>query len=125
MTLYHVTSKEKLDSIMAEGLIPLIGENSKRVGEFGKHVYLCSEDHVGYWKIILGRKVVLRVNVINESDLKKHEYGLYDEYMYDWNIPPENIELSDIKTSKQQIQHLCYSYVVKYQSNMCQSSKVS
>lgn len=51
-SLYHVTKKENLDSIMEHGLFPSTGKNSRELGDFGIFFFKdldALEDAVSTW----------------------------------------------------------------------------
>lgn len=112
MVFYHTTSKQNLENILREGLTPMIGENSKLVGEQEKAVFLTDSKSLPYWQIILNQPVTLRISGLNESDVNIFSYGNYKEYMYNRIIPAENIKI--VKRKRHDIEamkKLCKSYM--------------
>lgn len=64
---YHVTTKDKLEAIQREGLLPKIGSSSLLAGETEAAVYLCSYKGIAYWSIVLDAPVVLKVRLESEQ----------------------------------------------------------
>jgi hypothetical protein len=91
--LYHVTKNENLSSIMKDGIVKQIGDNSKLNDETELSVYLCEEDEVDIWKILLNGDVVIKVNTdyLDEDYLEKVDYSAYSEIIYGKNIPKKAI----------------------------------
>lgn len=69
--LYHLTSVDNLPSILRNGIVPSIGDNSRDCNELRPLIYLCDYDSIPYWSILLGHKTVLTLNV---SDLNLQTY---------------------------------------------------
>lgn len=111
--LFHVTKQENVKSILREGLKAQIGANSQEVLEAENMVYLCDEDSVPYWSIILGADAVVRVSGIQPDSCAKFEYGLYVEFAYHNDIAPENIEVysGEIPDRGAAMKSLCLSYI--------------
>lgn len=110
-TMYHVTYKDNVDDILKRGLIPQIGKNSKFAGEPAEMVYLCDRKDVGYWLFVLNADIVLEVEDVDKDDCSSYEYAFYSEFLYRWDIEPEQIRVVDIKPTKEQIKKLCFHYL--------------
>lgn len=109
---YHLTDKENLKSILTSGLEPRIGENSKRAQEEENQIYLCKRCDLPYWKILLKKNIVLQIKDINEDETRAYPYNLYDEYLYDKNIPAENIKrVYTPAPTEKHMKRLCQSYI--------------
>ena len=93
VTYYHLTSAVKLNGIMRDGLLPDVGSNSSKVGEDVNMVYLCKEDDVPYWKLILDRDTLLEVRISSDTNIDRYAYGYYTEYLYPYVIPAEQLRL--------------------------------
>lgn len=112
MTLYHITDKEVLPDIMRDGIKPMIGKNSKSVNEDVPAIYVCTRGSVGYWKAILGKKVVLKIEGIKlTKEDEKHDYGFYGEYVLHKKIPASHVKQVYLYTSDEQMKKLCLSYI--------------
>lgn len=110
--LYHVTTSDKLESILRNGLIPKIDENGKAVGEYKSAIYLCDCENVGKWKAVLGCDTVLRISNIDFDSLIDRNYGFLHEYINYNKIEPKNIEKVAMYTTKQQVEGLCSNYTL-------------
>lgn len=55
MKYYHITERQKINQILEEGLVPMIGENSRIAMEKEPVVCLCDENSLARWMIMLGR----------------------------------------------------------------------
>ena len=110
--LYHVTTKDKCRDILVNGLIPSIGEQSEKVSENKPAIYLCDYEEVGKWKIVLGKDTVLRIKNTNENLLEIRDYPSFHEYICFNKIEPYNIELTNVNSTKQQMQELCCDYTL-------------
>ena len=100
MILYHLAEKENLDNILKNGLVP--GDNSpksKFVSEVRPCIYLCPEEYIQEWAILLqlNDPVVLRVNGDNDHNIKNRNSLLSSEYVTKYPIAPENISPTAIK----------------------------
>lgn len=94
MYLYHVTDRASALSALKNGLAPAIGENSLFSGETRKHVFSCSSGSVPYWKILLQKDTVLRIDPDLAPEItQRNAYGLYDEYIFDTSVPKEALTL--------------------------------
>ena len=112
--LYHVTTAEALPSILKNGLKPKIGGNAKRVNEFKKFIYLCPKKSVGYWKIVVGGDVVLRIPNRDEYHFEDFKWDNYlYETMCDVPIPPEDIEVITVNTTVEQMRTMAYMYTLQ------------
>lgn len=91
MILYHVTTSDKIDSILEHGLTPQIGPNSEFAHEDTPAVYLCDRESIAEWAIMLGKDRVLRVFDVNPHDLDMVTYSCGTEFVYYGSIDPSNI----------------------------------
>lgn len=89
---YHVTTEDKVESILQNGLQPQKGNNSEKVEEESL-VFLSEWDSVRYWAAILGRKVMLRVPKDKVNSPERYNRGLYDEVLTE--SPVYGMELCD------------------------------
>lgn len=88
LELYHVTKKQFLESIMKDGLVPQLGENSSACFELIPKVFLCSKEKAVFWSIVLGGDTVLKVcNVKNICIDHEDEFSTQDR------IAPKDIKL--------------------------------
>lgn len=99
--LYHITDSESVQSILKNGLIPAIGNNSKLNSEKEDNVYLCEYNDIWLWKLRLDKNAVLEVDIDDKDDLSYTEYYnicncLYKEYICHDKINPKNIRLVTI-----------------------------
>jgi RNA:NAD 2'-phosphotransferase (TPT1/KptA family) len=96
--LYHVTKKEKEDSILKHGLIPQIGENSIEV-EDAKAVFLFTsfdEMEMGLMNWFLDRFEETDILSILEVEITEDQFELYVgawEVTVFETIPPEFIKV--------------------------------
>lgn len=112
--LYHITSQNRLQKILSNGLTPDIGNNSRVCYEKEKRVYLTDTDSIPYWCILLGVEspVLLEIrDVITE----KFQYGYYTEHITTEAISPENISLADqsllLFDKHKYMKKLCETYI--------------
>ncbi len=116
--LYHITTPECVDSILKDGLIAQIGENAKLVGAEDPYVYLCYEEDVPFWMILLQGSVILEVTGFKGA-MESSQYDGYAEVIALDSIPAKYIRISDWKPDlTQAMKHLCISYVFLL-SNLC------
>lgn len=114
--LYHLTTKDAVNSILKNGLKPSIGERSKQVGETKKAIYICGKHDIPYWQAILGLNTVLKIDA-NDIEINREntfETGMYTEYMIHTTIPPEKITVETLnkhKPSNKIIHDLALSYM--------------
>lgn len=80
--LYHVTNKDNLKSILHWGLTPRIGDNSKRIGNTEKLLYLCDKESIPLWKILLGYDMVLKIKIPDGCQIKAYDYTTSDGKRY-------------------------------------------
>lgn len=92
-TYYHLTTHEKLSSILKDGLVPQIGVNSLLAGENVPRIYLCGETDILYWKTIFNRDILLKVTL--DRKLERNDYDTYGEFLCDEPIHPDMIEIVD------------------------------
>lgn len=94
MKYYHLTNETEVDSILKNGLKPLIGKNSESVGETEERVYLSDYDSVKYWSRLLNKDVLLEVDMDKEIGYG-YQYGdavsTYNEFYVYSNIEPSRI----------------------------------
>lgn len=127
MTLYHVTDIKRIGTILKNGLLPMLGNDSAMCNEERAAIFLCEEKDVPYWEILLGKRGVLRVE--SKSQLKSFSCGFYREYyMYD-RIPPEYLSIARFSEPKVlhmkqlcinylfTISHLCVKIIILYHYN--------
>ena len=115
---YHITDEKHLPEILKNGLKPMIGENSSLVGETDPTIYLCRHKDVPYWKILLGKTVVLQIKDLNVADDDHCQYHHYDEYLYRETIPAYKIKRVYFPTpSSNVMKNLCLSYISSF--NQC------
>lgn len=109
--LYHITTPECVDSILKDGLIAQIGENARLNGAEGPYVYLCYEEDVPFWMVLLQRSVILEVTGFKGA-MESSQYDGYAELMALDSIPAKYIHVSDWKPDlAKAMEHLCISYV--------------
>ncbi len=114
MNLYHLTTKESLSPIKADGLKPMIGPNSKLCNEQKEVIYLCDRKSLPYWSKMLALDTVVSVSIdaLDESKLEKYEYSNYSEYIYTGTIRSNLLKRAQIpKLSVEQEKELCLSYI--------------
>lgn len=97
--LYHVTDSNRVDKIQSSGLIACVGDNMSMVRDTtGPAVYLCKQEDIAYWKILLGKDAVVRVDTASLEkihDVNYVAYSLYGEFIVNGNIEPEYISRLD------------------------------
>lgn len=108
ITLYHLTDMSNINSIMQNGLIPKIGENSQHMNETVKRIYLSDKESIPFWMILLNRNALLEIT-IDANDVEQFKYTSYTEYLCEKTIPQEQIKISKYKPtySKQHMKQLC------------------
>lgn len=100
MAYYHLTTKDKVASILKEGLKPSRGRNVIRIHDDEQKpcVYLTGENDIPYWAIVLGCDACIQVPVrsIQKTGLyyaywKENQPSLYceSEHQYYKPIPPD------------------------------------
>ena len=74
--LYHLTDTNTAKRILQEGLKPLIGERSRIVEEEEARIYLSDKKSIPYWKILLEKNVLLRIDAekLNPEKLDHYPY---------------------------------------------------
>lgn len=110
---YHVTTKDKLEAIQREGLLPKIGSSSLLAGETEAAVYLCSYKGIAYWSIVLDAPVVLKVRLeseqlkklVKDSSAGQNEYALYER------ILPECLSISTCPDKTKTMKALCIEMI--------------
>ena len=114
MNLYHLTTKDNLISIRANGIKPMIGPNSKLCKEHEELVYLCNEESLSYWSKMLGLDyaVSIPMNILDESKIKEFKYDGYSEYTYADTISSNLLKSVQIpKLSVEKEKALCIGYI--------------
>lgn len=100
---YHLTSSDKIESILKNGLIPRIGDNSSIVNERKPAIYLCKKDDLPYWKILLGDKMNIIIEITNGHVMSNSfmNYLKYKEWLKFSKITPNHLKVvnMDIDTS--------------------------
>ena len=123
-TFYHFTNKDKLDSILSNGLIPQKGNNSLSVGEPITAVWLTGRDSLPYWRIMLGRDSLLKVSGLDVPDVLCRPYSGYEEYFYEKVISPECLSVIELPPVDLDVMHkLCIGYI--FSINSCCSTAAS
>lgn len=123
-TLYHITDKTNIPSILAHGLKPKVGANSALCYEPTRFIYLTDEKSIPYWRILLGieNPVVLAIQIDETPECV--EYNVYNEYCVDTDIPADQISIAndiDLKaTDTRAMRYLCYDQMIAL-SNICQT----
>lgn len=111
--LYHITDQKKAKTILTEGLIPGLGENSQICGEEERTIYLSDWHSIPYWQILLGKSTVLRVKKPEETAITSYDYNGYSEYLTAIEIPPKQI--TEYQSSQARIkpamEDLCLRYL--------------
>lgn len=111
--LYHVTTKEKADRILSQGLIPMLGENSVFAGEIAPAICLCKKEDLPYWMILFQRDIILRVNIEGIPMDDHIEYEDYEEWRTTEFIAPDRIKVAHIDLEKHTaMQNLCLGYLM-------------
>lgn len=94
-TLYHIISSRDIPVVLQHGLIPHMGNNSISINEERNAVYLCKEQDIEYWQIMLKEKTdVLAIDMtgIPDNCIDEFRYSCYGEYIVNCSIPPEKIK---------------------------------
>jgi hypothetical protein len=91
MILYHLTTKNNLDSILKNGLIPQIGKNSSFVGEEDPYIYLSNLDDIHIWSIIFKDYDICITVDVDEQEVEEYKYEIYSEFLYKQIIPKTKI----------------------------------
>ncbi len=91
---YHLTSKENIDSILNNGLLPKIGSNSNLVSETDKCIYLTDKESLPVWMILLNKDMILAIDINREMRTCNYGAGLYNEYITKDPIPASAIKVS-------------------------------
>ena len=110
--MYHLTKKSKVASILNEGLRPDLGDNSSKVDEQDKGVYLCVKEHIKYWQILIDCDALIEEKCIMTHDCECRRYHPYDEYIYKGIIPGvycKEVELPPIDGDA--MRELCLRYI--------------
>lgn len=122
--LYHLTDKEKVASILKNGLEPIIGDNSKLCGNEYGFVYFTDYHSIPYWQILLQKPVILRIADLDIPNLNRCNYGIYTEYSIGRTIPPTQITKSNISFTKakrlESMRKLCTEFLFSI-SQMCKT----
>ena len=116
-TFYHLTTEEKLEKILKEGIRPQLGDKSSLVHEKEPAIYLCKKDDLPYWKILLQRPFFLEIVGVDEEQTQKFKYDYYNEYLYKKTISPDQIKsvnpASNI-VADFAMTNLCLSYLYSF-----------
>lgn len=94
--LYHLTKPEYLDQILAEGIKPIIGDNSKLVDDMVPICHMCERKDLPYWNLLLDKPgALLKINssYLYENEILERDYHLYKEKMYSRLIPKEAVSV--------------------------------
>ena len=94
--LYHLTKPEYLDQILSEGLKPIVGDNSKLVGDMVPTSHMSERKYLPYWNLLLDRPgVLLKIDTsyLYENEILERDYHLYKEKMYSRLIPKEAVSV--------------------------------
>lgn len=95
--LYHLTKPEYLDQILSEGLKPIIGDNSKFVGDMTPASHMSERKYLPYWNLLLDKPgVLLKIDTsyLCKDKLLERNYQLYKEKMYGELIPKEAVSVA-------------------------------
>lgn len=95
--LYHLTRPEYLDRILSEGLKPIVGDNSKLVGDMVPTSHMSERKYLPYWNLLLDRPgVLLKIDTsyLCEDRIQERNYHLYKEKMYGELIPKEAVSVA-------------------------------
>lgn len=132
--LYHLTRPEYLDRILSEGLKPIVGDNSKLVGDMVPTSHMSERKYLPYWNLLLDRPgVLLKIDTsyLCEDRIQERDYHLYKEKMYSRLIPKEavsvvngfDLSLENIDVARRQEFKLSViNSVSLMQMKMCQST---
>lgn len=96
--LYHLTKPEYLDRILSEGLKPIVGDNSKLVGDMVPTSHMSERKYLPYWNLLLDRPgVLLKIDTsyLREDRIQERNYHLYKEKIYDELIPQKAISVAN------------------------------
>lgn len=113
-TYYHLTSESCLAGILEKGLVPQRGARSNSVCEDRSAVFLCKEEDIPYWQILLNQPVLLKVDMTSPI-VETFCYSCYNEYLYDGIISPEHLSVITHNASSYRTNDvmtvLCRSYL--------------
>lgn len=102
--LFHITPKDKLDSILKNGLLPSVGRHCKMVSDDTPPViFMCQEKDIGFWCRCFkdSENVVLKVNVVSFVQFMKcRKTKTYTEYGAFEAIASDNISIYETDVSK-------------------------
>lgn len=126
MTLYHITEKRKVDSILKNGLLPKVGKRSKNI-ESVPIICLTELEYLDVWKILLhlNQPAVLEIRLpeIEHDDIVSGLVENFDNVNYDGykeirtnaKIEPDCISLvkipNDRKHKRNTMRMLCQNYI--------------
>lgn len=120
MQLYHLTTKDNIHDILKHGLIPKIGERASRIDEQTARIYLCDQQSIPYWQIILNLSTILLIQNLQKSSVEEWKYSKYREYTCKQPISPDNISVSNIHITDEQrihaMQDLCINHMLNVSS---------
>lgn len=113
--LYHLTDRESANRILRTGLKPKTGERSQVAQEEGPRIYLADKESVPYWKLLLGKDILLRIDVekLDAEKLEEYRYQEYAEWTYPVSIKPEWIHESRVNSelNPERYRELCLSII--------------
>lgn len=114
-TMYHVTKRENLASILETGLLPSKGENALLAGDAtGNAVYLTERKHVAQWLILTGSDAVVSVDMEAAGvHAEEYSYGTCSEAWTHGPIPACAVSLSK-KPGKNAMGHAMQKLAVSY-----------
>lgn len=123
--LYHLTTKENLESILKDGLKCTIGEHSTFAKEKEPFIYLCDYEDILYWSIILGRDVVVKIphEIVDLTYINYNNYNnLYSEYVYNKNIDSEYITQIELPEYNQKCMDILCEDFINTLNRICEHS---
>lgn len=114
-SLFHLTSKECLPSIMQQGLLPSNGKKCSNVDDDRTGIFLCREEDISKWEILLRQQVLLKITGIKNHTADEYCYSHYSEYVLHEHVPPKKIEIvtdcAESLITKDDMMILCKSYL--------------
>lgn len=130
-TLYHITEKASLDSIMKDGLVPSNGNNAYK--DHDDHVYLASANDLAPWMAVLPNMedpVILKVDAKGLTDIEQgrvfndREYvdGVYSEYRTAEKISADR--LSMLSPENEADKAVCEDMCAKMMQQMTRNNQI-
>ena len=108
---FHVTTKDRLDSILEKGLLPDKGKNSEKCGDSRNCIYLCTEDEIPHWAFLLDADICL---AITDPTFVPNDRFIWSEHLSeavtDFAIAPCYLTEHPIPSMKRAIEELKVSY---------------